>query len=81
VRGLRNICAAIPALVRPVEASRAICRSWAVRSTRLSSSRDEFVAAVRRVAGGGSTIDPSLVAELFSRQRRADSIIGASLPS
>ena len=36
------------------------------------SNVDEFVAAVRRVAGGGSTIDPSLVAELFSRQRRKD---------
>ena len=36
------------------------------------SNVEEFVAAVRRVAGGGSTIDPSLVAELFSRQRRAD---------
>ena len=36
------------------------------------SNVDEFVAAVRRVARGGSAIDPSLVAELFSRQRRAD---------
>jgi DNA-binding NarL/FixJ family response regulator len=36
------------------------------------SNVDEFVMAVRRVAGGGSTIDPSLVAELFSRQRRTD---------
>ncbi len=30
------------------------------------SNVDEFVAAVRRVARGGSAIDPSLVAELFS---------------
>ena len=36
------------------------------------SNVEEFVTAVRRVAAGGSTIDPSLVAELFSRQRRAD---------
>jgi DNA-binding NarL/FixJ family response regulator len=36
------------------------------------SNVDEFVAAVRRVAGGGSTIDSSLVAELFSRHRRTD---------
>jgi DNA-binding NarL/FixJ family response regulator len=36
------------------------------------SNVEEFVATVRRVAAGGSTIDPSLVAELFSRQRRED---------
>jgi DNA-binding NarL/FixJ family response regulator len=36
------------------------------------SNVEEFVTAIRRVAAGGSTIDPSLVAELFSRQRRAD---------
>ena len=36
------------------------------------SNVGEFVAEVRRVAGGGSTIDPSLVTELFSRRRRAD---------
>lgn len=30
----------------------------------------EFVAAVRRVAAGGSAIDPALVAELFGRHRR-----------
>lgn len=33
---------------------------------------DEFVAAVRRVAAGGSTVDPALVAELVGRQRRRD---------
>jgi DNA-binding NarL/FixJ family response regulator len=36
------------------------------------SNVDEFVEAVRRVAAGGSAIDPYLVAELFGRQRRAD---------
>jgi len=36
------------------------------------SDVDEFVAAVRRVAGGGSAIDVALVAELFSRRRRVD---------
>ena len=36
------------------------------------SNVDEFVATVRSVAAGGQVIDPSLVAELFSRQRRAD---------
>lgn len=33
---------------------------------------DEFVAAVRRVATGGSAVDPVLVAELVGRQRRRD---------
>lgn len=36
------------------------------------SNADEFVAAVRRVAAGGTAIDSSLVTELFSRQRRLD---------
>ena len=36
------------------------------------SNVGEFVTEVRRVAAGGSTIDPSLVTELFSRRRRAD---------
>lgn len=36
------------------------------------SDVEEFVAAVRRVARGGSAIDASLVAELFSRRRRID---------
>jgi DNA-binding NarL/FixJ family response regulator len=31
---------------------------------------DEFVDAVRRVAGGGTALDPEVVAQLFSRQRR-----------
>ena len=39
---------------------------------RVSRTSTSSSAAVRLVAGGGSTIDPSLVAELFSRQRRAD---------
>jgi DNA-binding NarL/FixJ family response regulator len=39
------------------------------------SNVEEFVMAVRRVAAGGSTIDPSLVAELFGRQRRADPLV------
>lgn len=30
--------------------------------------------AVRTVAGGGSVVDPSVVAELFGRQRRADPV-------
>jgi DNA-binding NarL/FixJ family response regulator len=32
----------------------------------------EFVAAVRRVAGGGSAIDPQIVSTLLRRQRRDD---------
>jgi DNA-binding NarL/FixJ family response regulator len=36
------------------------------------SNVEEFITAVRRVAAGESTIDPSLVAELLGRQRRAD---------
>lgn len=35
---------------------------------------DEFVAAVRRVAGGGSALDPLVVAELVGRARRDDPI-------
>ena len=30
----------------------------------------EFAAAVRRVAGGGSALDPSVVAQLVGRRRR-----------
>ena len=33
---------------------------------------DEFVATVRRVAGGGAVIDPALVQELVSIRRQAD---------
>lgn len=33
---------------------------------------DEFVVAVRRVAAGGSTVDPTLVSELVGRHRRRD---------
>ena len=33
------------------------------------SDVDEFVAAVRRVAGGGSALDPIIVSTLLSRQR------------
>jgi DNA-binding NarL/FixJ family response regulator len=32
----------------------------------------EFVAAVRRVAGGGSAIDPQIISSLLRRQRRDD---------
>jgi DNA-binding NarL/FixJ family response regulator len=32
----------------------------------------EFLQAVRTVAGGGSVVDPTVVAELFGRQRRVD---------
>ena len=32
----------------------------------------EFAAAVRRVAGGGSALDPSVVAQLVGRRRRDD---------
>jgi DNA-binding NarL/FixJ family response regulator len=33
---------------------------------------DEFVAAVRRVAGGGSALDPTIVSMLLSRERTND---------
>jgi DNA-binding NarL/FixJ family response regulator len=33
---------------------------------------DEFVASVRRVASGGSALDPSIVSTLLARQRRDD---------
>jgi DNA-binding NarL/FixJ family response regulator len=33
---------------------------------------DEFVAAVRRVAEGGSALDPALVTQLVGRRRRED---------
>jgi DNA-binding NarL/FixJ family response regulator len=36
------------------------------------SDVNEFVAAVRRVATGGSAIDPKIVSSLLSRQRRGD---------
>jgi DNA-binding NarL/FixJ family response regulator len=36
------------------------------------SDVDEFVAAVRRVAAGGSAIDPSIVSTLLSRRRDED---------
>jgi DNA-binding NarL/FixJ family response regulator len=36
------------------------------------SDIDEFVAAVRRVAEGGSALDPSVVSELLGRRRRDD---------
>jgi DNA-binding NarL/FixJ family response regulator len=35
---------------------------------------DEFVASVRRVASGGSALDPSIVSTLLARQRRDDPI-------
>ena len=31
---------------------------------------DDFVDAVRRVAGGGTALDPEVVAQLVSRRRR-----------
>ena len=36
------------------------------------SDVDEFVAAVERVAGGGSALDPIIVSTLLSRRRRDD---------
>jgi DNA-binding NarL/FixJ family response regulator len=33
---------------------------------------EDFLGALRSVANGGSVVDPTLVAELFGRQRRAD---------
>jgi DNA-binding NarL/FixJ family response regulator/class 3 adenylate cyclase len=36
------------------------------------SDLDEFAAAVRRVAEGGSALDPSVVSQLVGRRRRAD---------
>ena len=38
------------------------------------SDVDEFVAAVRRVAAGGSALDPLVVAELVGRSRRDDPV-------
>ena len=38
----------------------------------------EFVAAVERVAGGGSVIDPALVSELVSARRRNDPLAALS---
>jgi DNA-binding NarL/FixJ family response regulator len=35
---------------------------------------DEFVASVRRVASGGSALDPSIVSTLLARQRHDDPI-------
>jgi DNA-binding NarL/FixJ family response regulator len=35
---------------------------------------DEFVASVRRVASGGSALDPSIITTLLARQRRDDPI-------
>jgi DNA-binding NarL/FixJ family response regulator/class 3 adenylate cyclase len=36
------------------------------------SDVDEFVAAVRRVAAGGSALDPAIVSQLIGRRRRED---------
>jgi DNA-binding NarL/FixJ family response regulator len=38
------------------------------------SDVEEFAAAVRRVAEGGSALDPSLVTQLVGRRRRRDPI-------
>ena len=37
---------------------------------------DDFVAAVKRVAGGGSALDPSVVSQLLGRSRRHDPLDG-----
>jgi DNA-binding NarL/FixJ family response regulator len=37
---------------------------------------DEFAAAVRRVAAGGSAIDPAIVSALLRREREADPLAG-----
>lgn len=36
---------------------------------------DEFLNAIRTVAAGGSVVDPTVVAELFGRQRRPDPLL------
>ena len=41
---------------------------------------DEFVDAVRRVAEGGTALDPQVVAQLFTRRRRQDSPLEALTP-
>lgn len=41
---------------------------------------DEFVDAVRRVAEGGTALDPQVVAQLFTRRRRDDSPLEALTP-
>ena len=41
---------------------------------------DEFVDAVRRVAEGGTALDPQVVAQLFTRRRRRDSPLEALTP-
>jgi DNA-binding NarL/FixJ family response regulator len=40
------------------------------------SDLDEFVAAVRRVAGGGTAMDPEVIAALLSRPRAATPLAG-----
>src|SRR2546423_3109404 len=40
----------------------------------------DFVAAVKRVAGGGSALDPSVVSQLVGRRRRDDPIGELSAP-
>jgi DNA-binding NarL/FixJ family response regulator len=39
---------------------------------------DDFVAAVRRVAGGGTALDPEVVAQLLARSRRRDPLAALS---
>jgi len=41
---------------------------------------DDFVDAVRRVAEGGTALDPEVVAQLFTRRRRPDSPLGRLTP-
>ena len=39
---------------------------------------DEFIEAARRVAGGGSVVDPSLIQELVGKRRREDPLAALS---
>ena len=41
----------------------------------------EFVAAVKRVANGGSALDPTIVSALLSRRRSDDPLLGAPAAS
>ena len=41
---------------------------------------DDFVDAVRRVAEGGTALDPEVVAQLFTRRRREDTPLEALTP-
>lgn len=43
------------------------------------AGRDELVSAIRKVAAGGSLVDPSSTSRLFARLRKSDSEIGVGL--